>query len=81
MRQQPVLANCILWAAAILASAILGAPSTLTCLLLPALAATSWLISVRRASAGPCCPRAPIQPSVLPSDHPKALGQQETHQA
>ena len=80
MHRKLVLANCILWAAAILASAILGAPSTLTLMLLPALAAASWLVSVRQAPAGTCRSQGRFQPAGR-SDHPEALGQQETHQA
>jgi hypothetical protein len=45
MKSQYIIANAILWAAAIIASAIVGAPSALTVIFLPALAVTSILIA------------------------------------
>ena len=39
------ISNAILWAAAIIAAALLGAPNVLTVALLPALAACSVLIA------------------------------------
>jgi hypothetical protein len=38
------IANAILWAAAIIASALVGAPTVLSAVLLPALAAASFLV-------------------------------------
>jgi hypothetical protein len=49
MRKQYVLANAMLWAAAIIASAVLAAPNFLTLLLLPLLAILSQLMVGRRA--------------------------------
>jgi hypothetical protein len=46
-----LIANAVLWAAAIIASAILGAPRLLTFILLPALAAISLLLAGRRPGA------------------------------
>ncbi|MGH7238629.1 MAG: hypothetical protein ACREHG_01035 [Candidatus Saccharimonadales bacterium] len=45
MKRQYIIANAILWAAAIIASAIVGAPSTLTVIFLPALAVVFLLIA------------------------------------
>lgn len=44
MKRTQMLAKSVLWAAAIVAAAILGAPPALTLILLPALAATSLLL-------------------------------------
>lgn len=44
MNQKSVLTNAMLWAAAIVASAIVGAPGFLSWLLLPSLATISLLI-------------------------------------
>jgi hypothetical protein len=48
-----ILANGVLWAAAIIASAVVGAPTFLSAVLLPALAAASMLVmaSQRRRQA------------------------------
>ncbi|HRC84422.1 MAG TPA: hypothetical protein PK413_02295 [Thermoanaerobaculia bacterium] len=54
MKRSTLLAHSILWAAAILASALLGAPSTLTLLLLPSLATISWVVSLRDSPAASC---------------------------
>lgn len=47
MNRSAIVTNSILWAAAIAASAILHAPSTLTVILLPLLAASSFLLALR----------------------------------
>ena len=44
MNQKFVLTNAMLWAAAIVASAILGAPGVLSWLLLPSLATIALLL-------------------------------------
>lgn len=54
MNRKYILANSILWATAIIASAIVGAPTVLTLILLPALATASWLASLPRYSANNC---------------------------
>ena len=51
MNRKFIIANSILWAAAIIASAILGAPVSLTTVLLPSLAACS-LLAARSHAAG-----------------------------
>jgi len=58
MHKTYVLANSVTWAAAIIASALLGAPSTLTLVLLPSLAAISLLATAPRASDLACRPQA-----------------------
>lgn len=45
MSRDAFLANAILWAAAIVASAAVGAPAGLSTILLPALAAGSLLVT------------------------------------
>ncbi|MBD8879864.1 MULTISPECIES: hypothetical protein [Rhodanobacter] len=47
MRKRYVLANAMLWAAAMLAAAVLKAPNFLTVLLLPMLATLSTLVARR----------------------------------
>lgn len=54
MNRNYVLANCVLWASAIVASAMLGAPSSLTLVLLPSLATISWLASMKGAARRKC---------------------------
>jgi hypothetical protein len=54
MHKTYILANSVAWAAAIVASALLGAPSTLTLVLLPSLAAISLLAAVPRTSDIAC---------------------------
>ncbi len=54
MTRTAVIANSILWASAIVASALLRAPSFLTLVLLPLLATTSLLVSPRRTRAPEC---------------------------
>jgi hypothetical protein len=51
-----ILANSILWAAAIIAAAILDAPRTLTLILLPALASIACLVAVPAACKKGCNP-------------------------
>lgn len=54
MNRNHLIANAILWAAAILASALVGAPSALSVLLLPTLAVSSLLFMGPRFSATKC---------------------------
>ena len=54
MNRREVIANSILWAAAILASAILHAPTFLTLVLLPTLATGSLLLARRRTPTSDC---------------------------
>jgi len=56
MSERQLLATGVLWAAAILAAAIVGAPSLLTLVLLPCLGATAYVIAARRRSCGTCRP-------------------------
>lgn len=50
------IANSLLWASAIIASAACRAPLVLTLVLLPALAAGSWALTVARARPRPGVP-------------------------
>ncbi len=52
MNREVVIANSILWAAAIVASAILHAPTFLTLVLLPSLATCSLILARRRSRVG-----------------------------
>jgi len=52
MSRNQFIANAILWAAAIVASAILHAPSMLSTIVLPVLAAGSLLLTRPRARIG-----------------------------
>ena len=45
MNRNYFIANAVLWAAAIVASAVVGAPSVLSTILLPALAVCSLLLT------------------------------------
>lgn len=54
MNKKHYLANSILWASAILTSAILHAPSFLTLGLLPVLAATALVTTRPRSESGTC---------------------------
>ena len=54
MSRNPFLANSILWASAILASAIMKAPVFLTLILLPGLAATALFATGRRNRTEAC---------------------------
>jgi hypothetical protein len=53
MKRQLAIANSLLWAAAIIASALLKAPALLTLILLPNLGIAFVLIS-RGATTSPC---------------------------
>ena len=54
MNKKHYLANAILWAAAIVAAAILGAPAFLTLGLLPLLAATALVTTRTKSGAASC---------------------------
>ncbi len=51
MRPSLLAAHALLWATAILASALLDAPTALTLLVLPSLAVVAFLMGVRRTPA------------------------------
>ena len=51
MNRKYLIANGILWAAAIIASAIVGAPTVLSVVLLPALAIISLLVTGSKLSS------------------------------
>lgn len=57
MSRNMTLSTAVLWAAAILAAALLQAPRTLTLLVLPLLAVVALLPAMARA-VGPGCRRA-----------------------
>jgi hypothetical protein len=50
MNRKFIIANSILWATAIIAAALLGAPTTLSIILLPSLAGCSLLAALPRAA-------------------------------
>jgi hypothetical protein len=54
MNQKHFLSNAILWAAAILASAIAGAPPFFSVVLLPTLATAALLVTRPQARAARC---------------------------
>ena len=54
MNRSATLATSLLWAAAIIASAIVGAPYTLTFVVLPALASAYLLVAARGAPKQQC---------------------------
>lgn len=54
MNRKYIITNSILWAAAIIAAAVLGAPTTLTLLLLPSLAVISVLAAVPGSRRSGC---------------------------
>ena len=54
MRRNTTITNAILWAAALIASAFLGAPSELTLGLLPLLATVSLIATARGAGRENC---------------------------
>jgi hypothetical protein len=56
MHRRYLIANALLWAAAIIASATAGAPGFLCVALLPALAAVSLLLVGAKRSATECVP-------------------------
>lgn len=53
MNRKYLISNAVLWAAAIIASAIVGAPAVLSTILLPSLATCS-LLAARPTSASRC---------------------------
>jgi hypothetical protein len=54
MNRKYIVTNSILWATAIVASAILGAPTFLSLVLLPSLAAISWLAALPNSAQSSC---------------------------
>jgi hypothetical protein len=54
MNRKHFISNAVLWAAAIIASAIVGAPSFVTTVLLPALAASALLVTWPKSRASEC---------------------------
>jgi len=60
MHRRAYFVNAVLWATAILASAIMGASPFLTAVLLPSLAATALMLS-RPSPAAPSCPSPTIE--------------------
>ncbi len=54
MRQKYIIANAILWAAAIIVSASVGAPAVLSIIVLPTLAVASLLNATRRVRTTKC---------------------------
>jgi hypothetical protein len=54
MNNRLLLANAVLWAAAIIASSIVGAPTFLSLVLLPSLAAISLLLNRPGRSSRQC---------------------------
>ena len=57
MKTETMLSNALLWAAAIVAAALLDAPDKLTLMVLPALAAVSVIYSIARAPKRQCISR------------------------
>ena len=57
MKNGTIISNALLWAAALLASALLDAPRPLTLLVLPALAAVALIHAATRKPARRCLPR------------------------
>lgn len=55
MNQKHFIANAILWASAIIASAILDAPNTLSLILLPSLATCSLIVTRPKNSTKKHC--------------------------
>lgn len=54
MHQKYIIANAVLWAAAIIASASFGAPALLSVIVLPTLAVASLLTTTPRLRAVKC---------------------------
>lgn len=54
MNHKYVIINAVLWASAIIASAIVGAPAVLTAVLLPALATSALLIAGQKSQSTEC---------------------------
>ena len=58
MNKQFQIANSLLWASAIIGSAALQAPDAMTFLVLPSLAAVSWLFAISRNRSKTCAQRS-----------------------
>jgi hypothetical protein len=54
MNHKTYIANAVCWAAAIIASAIIGAPAVFTVLLLPGLASCALIVTWEKSPAAPC---------------------------
>ncbi len=54
MNRRYLITNAFLWAAAIIASAIVGAPAVLSAVLLPGLASCSLLVSWSKPKSSEC---------------------------
>jgi hypothetical protein len=54
MKQHSILTNALLWAAAIIAAAAVGAPTFLSLILLPLLGFMSMLVSWQARRVKPC---------------------------
>ena len=54
MKRKYFISNAILWAAAILASALVGAPPFFSAVLLPSLATTALLVTWPKSRAAQC---------------------------
>jgi len=54
MNRKHFISNAVLWAAAIVASALVGAPPFFTMVLLPALAASALLVTWPKSRATEC---------------------------
>lgn len=54
MNRNILIANALLWAAALVAAASVGAPTVLTLILLPTLASVSLIISTAKRRAAVC---------------------------
>lgn len=54
MVEKHVVVNAVLWASAIVASAMLGAPSFMSVILLPSLAAISLLVNIQTCRTYQC---------------------------
>ncbi|MFZ6816334.1 hypothetical protein ACO0K3_17815 [Undibacterium sp. Rencai35W] len=55
MNRQSLIINSVLWAGAIIASSIVGAPSLLSTVLLPALAIMSLILTERTSKTAATC--------------------------
>lgn len=60
MNRRYLISNAILWAAAIIASAIVGAPVVLSALLLPVLASCALLIAGSKPKSNECEVETPL---------------------
>jgi hypothetical protein len=54
MNRTPLIANAVLWAAAIITAAAVGAPDILTLILLPTLASASLLVLMPKGKVVAC---------------------------